>query len=343
MQQKLHKFNSVLEQVLDERKNSYKSLRSANWDKQIANRIFIYFDNKYIEKVNENVLNSFFSFIRFKDNGELYSDKYIKAVYSITKETMQKALLHGYINYNPFDYGLKRPKGKPTKSKARIIADEDLKRLLKVVQKNPRFRVIVPLLLLTGMRIGELLGLFWTDIDFDNKIIHVQRAVTENYRELPTGQIIKDGVCLSEPKTENSVREIPVNDTVINLLTEWLLYRDLPEQSKWKDKIIENDNINLVFPNANGKLTNYNTLYDSLKDFLKKNQLGQCNILFHKFRHNYATHLLECGVDIDIVSHLLGHANIETTANTYITVELQPKIKAVKMHDKYLRKLQLIS
>lgn len=338
-----HEFNYLLEQLLAERKNSYKSLRSANWDRQIAKRIFTYFENKNVESINENTLNHFFSFIRYKENGELYSDKYIKAVYSLTKETMQKALLRGYINYNPFDYGLKRPKGKPTKSKERIIAEEDLKRLLNVVRTNPQFRVIVPVLLLTGMRIGELLGLFWTDIDFDNKIIHVQRAVTENYKELPTGEIVKDGVCLSDPKTETSVREIPVNDTVIKLLTEWLMYRDEPKQAIWKEKIIENNNLNLIFPNANGKLMNYNTLYDSLKDFLNKNHLGNCNILFHKFRHNYATHLLECGVDIDIVSHLLGHANIETTANTYVTVELKPKIKAVKMHDKYLRHLQLIS
>lgn len=336
-----HEFNQILEAVLSERKNSYKSLRTANWERQISKRIFLYFENKYVENVNEDVLNHFFSWARYKNNGSLYSDKYIKAVYSLTKHTMQKALLRGYITYNPFDYGLKRPKGNPTKSKERIIAEDDLKRLLKVIQKNPQFRVIVPVLLLTGMRIGELLGLYWTDIDFDNKIIRVQRAVADNYRELPTGEIIKEGVHIVDTKTQSSVREIPVSDTVLNLLKYWLQYRD--QNSKWKEKIINNNNLNLIFPNFNGKLTNYNTLYDSLKDFLSKNHLSQCGILFHKFRHNYATHLLECGVDIDIVSHLLGHSNIETTANTYIAVKLEPKILAVKKHDKYLHKLQLIS
>lgn len=342
MQQK-HKFTTVLEQVLIERKNSYRSLRTANWERQISKRIIVYFEDKYIEDVDDSVLNHFFSYIRYKENGDLYSDKYIKAVYSLSKSTMQKALLRGYINYNPFDYGLKRPKGKPTKSKERIIAEDDLKRLLKVVQTNPRFRVIVPMLLFTGMRIGELLGLFWTDVDFDNKIIHVQRSVTENYRELMSGIIVKDGVRLDETKTENSKRDIPVNDTVIKLLNEWFMYREHPQQLAWKNKIIENNNLNLIFPNSNGKLMNYNTLYDSLKDFLDKNQLGSCDIIFHKFRHNYATHLLESGVDLDVVSNLLGHANIETTANTYITVRLRPKLKAIELHDEYLKQLQLIS
>lgn len=338
-----HAFNDLLEQVLEERKNSYKSLRSANWDRQISKRIFSYFENKNVESVDERFLNHFFGFIRYKDNGDLYSDKYIKAVYSLTKSTMQKAMLKGYISYNPFDYGLKRPKGKPTKSKERIIQEADLKRLLKVVKKDPQFSVIVPVLLCTGMRIGELLGLYWSDIDFENNIISVKRSVADKFKELPTGEIVKDGVWITDTKTECSVREIPVNQTVIDLLRNWLLYRDIPENTAWKEQITKKGNINLVFPNKRGNLTNYKTLYDSLNDFLNKNHLGNCNILFHKFRHNYATHLLECGVDIDIVSNLLGHSNIETTANTYVTVNLEPKVKAVKMHNKYLHKLELIS
>lgn len=125
------------------------------------------------------------------------------------------------------------------------------------------------------------------------------------------------------------------------LLQSWLIYRDLPENKKWREKIEANSNLALVFPDSQGKLTNYKTLYDNLKDVLRNNQLEHCNILFHKLRHNYATDLLAAGVDIDVVSKLLGHKNIETTANVYVKVEMKPKIAAIKMQSKYLNNIKI--
>lgn len=322
-----HKFNEVLELVLEERKNSYKSLRTAAWEKKIAKRIFEYFEDIFIEDINDVRLNRFFSFIRFKNDSSLYSDKYIKAVYSLVKAVYKKSMLKGYININPFDYGFKRPRGNIPEAQERLVSKDDLKALFKILPKYPKLNTVVPLLFLTGMRIGELLGLFWSDIEFDNKIIHIRRSVVDNYIEMPGGEIVKRGVVLSSTKTVTSVRDIPVSNQVIMLLQSWLIYRDLPENKKWREKIEANSNLDLVFPDSQGKLTNYKTLYDNLKDVLRNNQLEHCNILFHKLRHNYATDLLSAGVDIDVVSKLLGHKNIETTANVYVKVDMKPKKK----------------
>lgn len=68
----------------------------------------------------------------------------------------------------------------------------------------------------------------------------------------------------------------------------------------------------------------YNTLYKELQGFLKTHELEHCKIIFHKFRHCYATHLVDCGVDINVVSKLLGHKNITTTAQTYEKVNIEP-------------------
>ncbi|GAB5083227.1 hypothetical protein Osc1_24050 [Hominimerdicola sp. 21CYCFAH17_S] len=337
-----HKFNDILELVLEERKNSYKTLRTAAWEKKIAKKILDYFHDIFIEDVNDVRLNRFFSYIRFKNDGSLYSDKYIKAVYSIVKAVYKKSMLKGYININPFDYDFKRPKGYAPEAQERLVSKEDLKALFRILPKYPKLNTVVPLLFLTGLRIGELLGLFWSDIEFDKKIIHIRRSAVDNYIEMPGGEIVKRGVILSSTKTVTSVRDIPVSDQVIMLLRSWLIYRDLPENKKWREKIEANSNLNLVFPNSQGKLTNYKTLYDSLKDVLRNNQLEHCNILFHKLRHNYATDLLAAGVDIDVVSKLLGHKNIETTANIYVKVEMKPKIAAIKMQTKYLNNIKLI-
>lgn len=331
-----HKFNDVLSLVLAERKNRYASLTSAVWEEKISRKISSYFENKYIEQVDEIMLNHFFGFVRYKENGELISDKYMKAIVSLMKSVMKKSFMKGYISINPFDYDYKPPKGKIPQPTERIISDKDLQLLFKAVNENQRFKIIIPMLLNTGMRIGELLGLYWSDVDFDNQIIHVQRAVCVNYVETPEGEIIAKGMKISATKTQNSVREIPVNDLVINLLIEWLEYRD--ERKGWKKAIYENDNQNLIFPNYAGRITNPQYLYQDLMDFLKEHNLDKCKIMFHKLRHCYATHMLDAGVDIDVISKLLGHKSITTTANTYVKVQLKPKIEAVKKHDKYMQR-----
>lgn len=339
-----HFFNDLLDLVLEERKNTYKSLRTASWERKISKRIREYFIKIYVEEVNELIINKFFSFVRFKEDGSLYSDKYLKAVFSLVKATMKKALLYRHITINPLDYDFKRPKGKITQSKKRFVSDEDLRQLLKCCKSHKVFRFIIPILLLTGMRIGEILGLYWTDIDFDNNVIYIRRAVVDNYIELPTGKIVKSGVKFDTPKTMLSERELPVSPIVISLFKEILLYRDLPENKRWKEKIDTNYNLHLIFPNAFGRVTNYNTLYDSLIAFLKKNNLENSKILFHKLRHNYAIDNLKAGADITIVSQLLGHANIQTTVNTYINDgDMELKTQAVKKHCKYANKYEVFT
>lgn len=337
--EKKHYFIDLLSDVLDERKLTYKSLRTAAWERNISKRTFLYFQGVYAEDIDEKLLNRFFSHIRFKDSGELYSDKYLKAVYSIVKAATNRAFLKGYIQSNPFEYGLTRPKGKPTMAKSRYIDIHDLRLVLNECQKDNRLRFVLPTLLLTGLRVGELLGLYWSDIDFDNQTITVQREVSDNYIELPTGEFVKKGVRILPPKTDSSVRVLPISSQVLDIFREMLVFRDLPENARWKKNIIDNNNLNLCFPNGEGKLTNYSTLYDSLVDFLKEHNLNGSKLSFHKFRHNYATDLLEAGVDIAVISQLLGHSSIETTVNTYIANDnIDIKKTAIKKQAKLISK-----
>lgn len=337
-----HLFNDLLSLILTERKNRYKSMRTAAWEKGISKRIFEYFEGKYIEDLSEESFNRFFSFIRFKENGNLYSDKYLKAVYSLIKAVCNKAVIKRYININPIAYDFKRPKGKATQARQRYISQEDLAQLLERCKQHKRLRFIIPILLLTGMRIGELLGLYWTDIDFENNIITIQRAVSDNFVELPNGEIVKRGVRIDTTKTEQSNRELPVSKIVIDLFKSMLEFRDLPENSSWKKKIENNNNLNLCFPNGAGRLTDYRTLYDTFMEFLKNNHLEKSKIMFHKLRHNYASDLLVAGVDIVVISQMLGHSNIETTVNTYIKDDnLDLKKSAIKRQNKLVSKYNI--
>lgn len=77
-------------------------------------------------------------------------------------------------------------------------------------------------------------------------------------------------------------------------------------------------------------------------NFLKNNDLQHCGILFHKLRHCYATNMLDSGVDINVISKLLGHINLSTTCNIYVKVNLQLKVEAVKNHSNYIENLNII-
>ena len=178
----------------------------------------------------------------------------------------------------------------------RIITNDDLGKLIIACKTNTRFSIMIPVLLLTGLRIGELLGLYWSDIDFERHIINVKRAAIRNYIEKPDGKIIRVDDIVGNTKTRCSIRELPVNQQVIDLFIEWksIVNSDV----KLLERINRNNNQNLIFVNYHGKIMNYNTIYKELQELLKTNNLKHCGILFHKLRHCYATSMVDCGIDI---------------------------------------------
>lgn len=336
---KKHLFNDVLDLVMTERKNGVESLGTAEWERRIMKRTLEYFNGVYVEDIDDIRLNRYYSHIRYKDNGGIYSDKYIKSVTCVVKAAMRKSVVKGYIDKSLFDYDFKTPKGYVNAPTERLISERDLRRLLACCENDNTFRVIIPTLLMTGMRIGELLALYWNDIDFESNIISVSKAVHPRFVELPTGEIKRDGVYIGKPKSVSSIRDIPITDEIAELLCEWRM--NIQSSSAWTEKIRACKNEHLVFPNKLGRITNYETLSDNLEYFLDKNGLKHCNILFHKLRHNYATFLLECGVDIDIISKLLGHKSITTTANTYIKVKTNEKKQAIDRLARYMSDKEL--
>ena len=132
------------------------------------------------------------------------------------------AMQDGYIDKDPL-YKFKIPTGSMPNSTERLISKTDLEKLFIAIQEKERFKIIIPILLLTGMRIGELLALRWSSIDYENQIIRVKEAVKTKYIE-KNGKVIHDGQMLGKPKTISSIREIPVNEQVLQLFDIWKEY-----------------------------------------------------------------------------------------------------------------------
>ncbi|MCU6720692.1 site-specific integrase [Porcipelethomonas ammoniilytica] len=327
-----HNLLVVLEEVLEYRKTTFSTLATYQWEKKVSKKITNYFSREtYIEDLTVKNMRDFFSSIRFKENGELMSTKYLKSVKTIMQAVFNTAMQDGYIDKDPL-YKFKIPTGSMPNSTERLISKTDLEKLFIAIQEKERFKIIIPILLLTGMRIGELLALRWSSIDYENQIIRVKEAVKTKYIE-KNGKVIHDGQMLGKPKTISSIREIPVNEQVLQLFDMWKEYLNKNPSVLKKQK--ENNLEDIIFVNMHGKLMCYNTLYKELKLFLKKHNLQHCGILFHKLRHCYATNLFDAGVDIDVISKLLGHSNIITTANFYVKVNLEPKVKAIQKLNKF--------
>jgi integrase len=185
-----------------------------------------------------------------------------------------------------------------TDVKQDFIEDEGKKYLRKC------YYYAIALDIATGMRIGELFGLTWDDVDFDKFNIMVRRNLQHrsNGRELGT------------LKTIRSQRLIQIDEKTINLLKEWREYQN--RYAKQYHSIFDND-INLVFTNSWGKMYNHTNFYRRYWRKLVKAAGLPEGFNFHGLRHTHATLLLLAGENIKAVSERLGHSSVSTTLNIY--------------------------
>ena len=173
-------------------------------------------------------------------------------------------------------------------------------------QNNTNIAVL--LCLFTGLRIGEICGLKWSDIDFENETLSVSRTVQ---------RINKNGkseVVIGSPKSKSSVRVVPIPEFIFEILK----------------KMRKDNNIFLI--TGTGKPTEPRTMQNRFKAILKSCYIR--NINFHLLRHTYATICIENGFDPKTLSELLGHSDASITLNRYVHSSIQ-------MKKKYVSRLQL--
>ena len=218
-------------------------------------------------------------------------------------------LIFGYatdmeiIVKNPMDK-VKAPK-KERKAVDALTQDQ-AKAFFKEIEKCPLdFRCMLLLLITTGIRRGECIGLKWKDIDFERALLSVERSVSYTP---------KSGLVVSTPKTINSIRRIPLMPSVLSLLQEL----------KKERKGTENQ---YVFPNEDDAFSprTPDSLTRHLKRFMTKH--GFPDLSPHDLRHTCATLLLANGADIKSVQSILGHADASTTLNFYV----KPDLEGMKM------------
>lgn len=169
-------------------------------------------------------------------------------------------------------------------------------------ETNMKYVIFFTLAAFTGLRRGELLGLEWKDIDWDNHLISVER---------PSAWTKEKGIYTDTPKTDSSVRIIKIPDVIIEKLREYKKWQDeykVSMGSKW----IEHDRL---FTKVNGEPMGLRSPYKFYEKFCERTGLRFVNI--HSFRHFNASIMILKGVDVKTVQACLGHNDATTTLKIY--------------------------
>lgn len=242
------------------------------------------------------------------------SKKTASAGYSarmITIMAMKDAVIGGYITYNP---ALKIKKYKRPKTKIKVLNEEQMKKFL-MYAKDTSWYLEILLGLFCGLRKGEILGLKFDDINFDDRTITIKRQLVPNPNlKEKSFTILSNRLIERNPKTKNSIRRIKVPQIVIN---EIIKRKENIEKNKevYKDNYEEHDYLSCQ---NNGSPHCLTALNECVKKICFK--LSYPHITIHGLRHMCATILLEQGATLAKIAAYLGHTSIHTTFEYYCEV-----------------------
>lgn len=252
-----------------------------------------------IDKITRTDIQLFINQL-YEQQGLSYSS--IKKVYVALNACYKYALLDSIIVKNPCEGVILPPIVERTKA-INIFTLEELERLKTAILSDKCYYGYAFLLILnTGLRMGEALALLWLDVDFTNKTITVNKTITMTNNRNSDGEIIggRSLTIQHSLKTSNGYRTIPINKSAENALL-------MLKNGNNSEYVIVNNRQHPVMP------SNFERSFHRLLDNAK---IDKCGV--HTLRHTFASLLFHNGVDVKVISKLLGHSTVKITYDTYI-------------------------
>lgn len=288
---------------------------------------------KYYGIYNNYVLNSTIGSMKIVDIRSTHIQRYfnslleegktaerVKGIKRYINAGFHAALKHGYINKN---YCTNTTLPKVVKENKITVLTKDEQKIFLNGINNHKLKCAFYLALGTGLRQGELLALKWSDISFKDNTVSITKSIKR------VTFIDKEGnkeskIIEQQPKTETSIRVVPIPQNVITILKE---HKKNQNELRLKQGELYS-NLDYIFCNEYGLPIDSKKLTRNLQSVLKS--LDITPIPFHGLRHTYATRLFEKGVPIKTVQVLMGHKDIQTTMNIYTHVMEDEKNKAIE-------------
>lgn len=240
------------------------------------------------------------SFVEFQltegrlDNTGGLSPKTVTDILTIIKNTIE------YARYKdlPVICNLSKLTIKKKEKEMRVLTQVEQEALIRVLfDEMDLYKFGVFLSLYTGIRIGELCALQWEDLNIARTTLKIRKTM-QRIQDTGNGAFSKTKIVITEPKSQCSVREIPLPSFVIDIARQFA--------SNPKSYILT----------GNDRYVEPRTMQNRFKSYVKDSGIADAN--FHALRHTFATRCVEVGFEIKTLSEVLGHANVNITLNRYV-------------------------
>ncbi|MCM3396440.1 site-specific integrase [Oceanobacillus profundus] len=317
------KLKDYLEFWLDEykvenvRKNTLWTLKGS-----IDNHINPYFKNIELKKVTPALYQSFLNYL-YKDK-KLARNTILK-VHNAIYSAMKRAKVNKLITDNPCQDAL-IPGKENIKDIKYIDSDQVEAFLSNAYQYGYIYWIFFKLLIETGMRKGEAAALQWTDIDFKNGTININKSLDFQPRN-------KDEM-FGDTKTISSERIITIRKSVVEELRFHLNWQN---QNKKQVNDLYHHDLNLVLCRQDGNFMPKSSLFNAFSRILKRANIKPLPI--HSLRHTHAVLMLEAGADMKYLQERLGHGSYQITADVYSHVSQKMEKSNTIQYDDYMNKI----
>ena len=304
-------FQEWAEEWLTYKKRYVKESTYANYLIWMRNHLIPAVGEEQVERVNSARIQEQISFwmeYGRRDGQGGLSEKTIKDMVMILK-----LCLRDYAKFqeeNSPDFHVIYP-GNQKEKRVEVLSQKQQGDLLDAIHQDGSYEALgYAMALYTGLRIGEICALKWENINMYERKIFVNKTIQRIY--LKEGDGGKSKVIITTPKSEKSIRNIPVSDALYGLLREKVC-----------------DDKNIYFITGTCKYMEPRLYRKHYKKFLLQNKLEY--IKFHGLRHTFATRCIEQGANYKVVSELLGHSSVKLTLDYYVHPQWEEKKRCVEL------------
>ncbi|MBR3870288.1 MAG: site-specific integrase [Clostridia bacterium] len=289
-------------------KNTLKQSTYSSYESYIRVHFKPALGNILLKDLTPRLLQQYYN---YKAEQEGLAPKTIVNLNLFLHKALSYAVNEGYIMSNPAA-SINLPRG--DKPQIEILTRDEQIRLMKGSYLH-RYGVFIRLVLFTGIRLGELLGLWWEDVDFSSHTLYIRRTLNRLSKiERTSENDSSTEIVIQSPKSQNSIRRIPLLPEVVADLQSWNAIQNA-------DRLAAAENYEqsgFIVTNPMGKYIEPRTFKDYYNQILQLS--GLQHFTFHALRHTFASRAMEQGMDAKTLSMILGHSSVSFTLDTYTHV-----------------------